>query len=67
MQMSIVSQNGHVLGTYSWVEGFVSLKCPHRKLCEDDVLAHALWLERHVSSEAGAEFIERWEQGVLIV
>ncbi len=61
----VVSENGHVLGTHSWVEGFKPLKVSSRT-SEIDVLAHALYLERTVSSEAGLEYIEVWEKRKLL-
>jgi len=68
MQPAIVkTETGHVLGTHSWVDGFKPVMCPSRRLCESKAQAHALWLERHVSSEAGLEFIDAWLEGRTVL
>ncbi len=33
---------------------------PKPRTSENDILAHALWLERHRSQEAADEFLEKW-------
>jgi len=56
----VFSETGAVLGTYSWCDGFKPVKPPTRRLSEREAEAHALWLERYVSSDAAVEFIDRW-------
>jgi hypothetical protein len=56
---------GHVVGVHSWTEGFVPLKCPVRRLTEREAVAHAMWLELHISSECALEFIDRWAAGYV--
>lgn len=56
----VLSAAGVVLGTYSWCDGFKATKQPTRRFSEREAEVHALWLERHVSSDAAIEFIDRW-------
>jgi len=59
-ETKIVSDgHGHVLGTHDWVEGFKPFgRTTIVVRTEDEAQAYALWLENHVSSEAGLEFLE---------
>lgn len=61
--------HGHVLGTHNWVRGFKPLgRTTITIRSEDDAQAHALWLEIHVSTDAGIEFLEIFFRlGVVVV
>lgn len=65
MQQNIVkTDDGHVIGTHSWVDGFKPVKCqPRHRLSEKEVEAHAMWIEKHLSSEDALDFIDRWAAG----
>lgn len=57
--VAIINSHGHhVIGVYSWTEGFKPLSPPVRKDTEDDVLARALWLERRGFSDEAEEYLE---------
>ena len=53
----ICSDKGRV-GYFSFTTGFVASPQPVLK-SEDDILAHALWLERHGREEEALAFLER--------
>lgn len=56
----VTTADGHVRGTHDWVEGFKPLACPRRPLGENDVLARALYLERHGLPEEANELLEEY-------
>ncbi len=63
MAQIVSTETGHILGTHSWVDGFKPVSCPVRRLDDNEAQAHAMWLERHISSEAGIEFLDAWVLG----
>jgi hypothetical protein len=65
----IADAGGHIVGTHDWVRGFKPLdRAVITIRTEDEAQAHALWLEFHVSTEAGIEFLELFLQcGVVTV
>jgi len=54
------SIDNRLLGTHTWTHGFKPLVYSHQIRSEDDALARALWLENHLSSEDGLEYLENW-------
>ncbi len=57
--MNIVNVRGHVIGVWSWADGFRKLQVPTRcQVSEADILAQALWLEIHVSPEVASEYLD---------
>lgn len=58
--MQIVIQQGVVVGVASFTTGFVSRKDTTRFTSEKDVLARALWLERHGRCEEADKLLDRW-------
>ena len=57
----VATADGHVCGVHSWTEGFTALKCPTRKVrTEDDVLAVALWLEKHGRQDEALAYLEHF-------
>lgn len=64
--MQIIMENGAVVGVFSFTTGFVRRKCTPHRMTETDVLAMALWLERHNRPEEGEVLIEQWCAGVTL-
>jgi len=60
----ILSANGTVLGTTSWTTGFVPVRRAKRVLSEDDVLATALWIERHCGTQTALDFLDEYFEEV---
>ena len=58
--MLFSSIDNRILGTHTWIHGFKPLVYSHQIRTEQDALVRALWLEHHVSSEAGLEFLDDW-------
>jgi len=55
----VATENGRVLGVHTWTEGFKPLKCPRKRvMTEDDILAVALWFEKHGQEDAALAFLE---------
>ncbi len=66
-QESIVATaEGHVRGVHDWTEGFKPLRCPRRRLSEDDVQALSLMLARRGRREESNEILERFCDGYCI-
>ena len=58
--MDIIVQCGVVVGAFSFTTGFVPRKCTTLRTSENDVLARALWLERHGRQDEADTLISRW-------
>ena len=58
--MQIIMSQGAVVGVSSFTTGFVPRKSTTRPTSEKDVLAHALWLERHGRCEEADNLLDRW-------
>ncbi len=56
----VTTADGHIRGTHDWVKGFKPLVCPHRSSSENDVLARALYLERHGLPEEANDLLEKY-------
>lgn len=54
----VATAAGRVCGVHSWTEGFKPLKCPRKVATEDDILAVALWLEKHGKPEEALAYLE---------
>ena len=64
-QVSLIPSRGLVV-LHSFVDGDRIIRpCPRRHT-EADVLAHALWLDRHKSHEAADEYLEVYLQGKFV-
>jgi hypothetical protein len=59
----VKSENGQVLGVHSWTAGFMPICCPSRRLSDNEALAHALWIENHISTEEAEDFLSAWFKG----
>ena len=62
----IVTVNGHVHGVHDWTGGFKPLKCPRRRLSEQDMLARASYLERRERYEEAYDLLLRFLAGHCI-
>ncbi len=60
MEILFSSYDNRILGTRTWSRGYMCLVYSHHIRSEKDALARALWLENHVSSETGLEFLDEW-------
>ncbi len=58
--MDIIITSGVVVGAFSFTTGFVPRKCTTSRMSEKDVLARALWLERHGRQDEAENLIDRW-------
>ena len=58
--MDIIISSGVVVGAFSFTTGFVPRKCTTSRMSENDVLARALWLERHGRHDEAEMLISRW-------
>jgi hypothetical protein len=56
---TIVTAAGRIRGVLTWTEGFKALKRPRTQPTEDDILATALWLEKHGQPDEALAFLER--------
>ena len=57
----VVTADGHICGVHSWTEGYRPLATPRkRRPSENDILATALWLEKHGRGEEALAYIERF-------
>lgn len=57
----VATADGRVCGVHSWTEGFRALSPPRkRRPSEDDILASALWLEKHGRGDEALAYIERF-------
>jgi hypothetical protein len=63
----IVTKDGRIIGISNFVDGLIPLTRRFRCLSEEEAMAHASYLERHVSSEAALDFIDRWASGYRFV
>ena len=57
--MEIVSLNGSVVAVYSWTTGYKKVARPKTFSSEEQILAHALYLERHGRHEEAEDFLDR--------
>ena len=60
MKIFFSTIDNRILGTHTWIHGFMPLVYSHQISSEKDALARALWLENHLSSEDGLEFLDDW-------
>ena len=63
--MDIIISSGVVVGAFSFTTGFVPRKCTTLRTSENDVLARALWLERHSRQDEADKLIDRWSAGYV--
>jgi hypothetical protein len=61
--MEIIFSYGAVVGAFSFTTGFVSHTFTTRPMKEDDVMATALWLEKHGHRDEGELLLDRWCAG----
>ncbi|HYF13340.1 MAG TPA: hypothetical protein VD928_03535 [Candidatus Paceibacterota bacterium] len=59
----VTKSAGHVIGVSTFARGFKKVKCPHKEMSEDDILAMALRFEHQGNSEAADEVLERYFAG----
>ena len=57
--MDIITKNGKVVAVYSWTTGLVKVARPKTFASEEQILAHALYLEKHGRSEEAVDFLDR--------
>lgn len=64
--MDIIIARGRVLGVVSFTTGFIPCRVTPKRLSESDVLARALWLERHEQPEEADRLLDQWCKGRAI-
>ena len=64
--MEIIISNGKVVGVASFTDGFVPLKRTPRRMSENDILATAMWLEKHDRQDEGLTLIDQWSAGFVL-
>jgi hypothetical protein len=57
MAQSYVVAQRNLIGVFSFTTGFVASP-PQRPTGEEEILRHALWLERHGHNDAALAFLE---------
>ncbi|MSR70722.1 hypothetical protein EXS62_01645 [Candidatus Kaiserbacteria bacterium] len=61
----VVTCKGTPAGLLSW-EGLRRIHLPHRKVTEDDVMAFAVYLEKHGLQDKAEELLERYLAGYRV-